>query len=120
MFHLLPDSARTNGSLADLAGLLSKMKEHLNQSQPNPGPRPPVSPCSLVAEKIARKYVNSKNSSNIVGERAQLCQEDDETAHADRAGRAGGHVQQGSGADGPPSGEGKTPQVRDSSNFFFV
>ena len=42
MDRCLPDSA-----WAELAGPLSKIKEHLNQSQPNPGFQPSVSPCSL-------------------------------------------------------------------------
>ena len=33
------DSAWANGSVAEMAGQPSKMMEHLNQSQPNPGVR---------------------------------------------------------------------------------
>ena len=39
-FHCLYSSV-----CAQLAGQLGKMMEHLNQSQPNPSPRPPAPPC---------------------------------------------------------------------------
>ena len=70
MFHLLPDCARAKGSLVDPAGQLSKMKEYLNQSQPNPGPRPPVSPCTLVAECVMNSVVEGK--SHCISEDCQI------------------------------------------------
>ena len=36
--------ARADESLNELAVQLGNMVEHLNQSQPNPGPRPPAQP----------------------------------------------------------------------------
>ena len=62
MFQCLPDSAGANGDLAELAGQLGKMMEHLNQSEPNPGPRPPVSPCIIVAA-LSEENLNFRNNS---------------------------------------------------------
>ena len=47
IFISLPGSAWADGSLAELAGQLGNLMEHPNQSQPNPGERPPESPCNL-------------------------------------------------------------------------
>ena len=45
MFHCLPDSAWSNGNMAVAARQLDMMVEHVNQSQPNPGPRADGTPC---------------------------------------------------------------------------
>ena len=45
MLHCLPDSAWADGNLAEVAGQLDKRVEHLNQSQPDPGPRADRTPC---------------------------------------------------------------------------
>ena len=39
MFHCLPNSDWADGNLAEAAVQLGKMVEHLNESQPNTGPR---------------------------------------------------------------------------------
>ena len=58
--HCPPNSAGTNGNLAELARKLGKIMECRNQSQPNLGRRPPVSSCSvgefyLFREKICQE-----------------------------------------------------------------
>ena len=47
-------SAWTDGSLAELAVQFGNMVEHLNQSQPNPGPRPPATLCRGEMERDSR------------------------------------------------------------------
>ena len=37
VFHYLPESAWTDGNLAEAAGQLGKLVENRNQSPPNPG-----------------------------------------------------------------------------------
>ena len=48
MFHYLPNSARADWNLAEVAVQLCKMVEHQNQSQPNPGLRADESLCSTL------------------------------------------------------------------------
>ena len=55
VFHCLPNSAWADGNLAELAGQQGKMVEHPNQSQPNPGPRPPNSPCSKTTRPMGER-----------------------------------------------------------------
>ena len=44
-----------DGNLAELAGQQGKMVEHPNQSRPNPGPRPPNSPCSKTTRPMGER-----------------------------------------------------------------
>ena len=54
--HCLLKSAEAAGSLAELTGQLVKVMEHRNQSQPNTGLRPPVSPCMLLRSRDHSNY----------------------------------------------------------------
>ena len=48
VFHCLPSSAWADGNLAEGAGQINNMVEKPNPYQPNQGPQPPESPCSLM------------------------------------------------------------------------
>ena len=56
-YHSLQNSAWADGSLAELAGQMGNMMEHLSHSQPNPGPRSPVSPYSVMYMHCALYFV---------------------------------------------------------------
>ena len=64
MFHCLPNSARADENLAEVAVQLGKMVEHLNHRQSNPGLRADESPCTnyFVQNFESNKELNKMES----------------------------------------------------------
>ena len=65
MLHYLLNSALAVGNLAEVARQVGNMVEHPNQSQPNPCPRPPVSPCTRIVSYSTEKLLQC-NISQII------------------------------------------------------